>query len=837
MAQDGTTAGGSSYTIDNVTFPVGRSKLQSIFDAIRTTNIGNTAPDLVAGQFWIDNNTPSTTVWTLYFYDGTDNISFATIDTVNNTVNFIDSTFDLINDTTPQLGGDLSSNGNNINFGDNDKAVFGAGSDLQIYHNGSASYIKEAGTGNLSIGGDNEVYITNSADNEFKARFITNGAVELYYDNSKKFETTSAGATVTGNLTATGNLTSTGIDDNATSTAITIDSSQNVDVAGLLTSDGLTMNTGANSTYTLEFGANRTSDSQALGIIRGSWDGTVVSQINLSAGDDTTNKDNGQIFFRTAEAGSTANRLQIAENGDISFYEDTGTTAKLFWDASAERLGIGTSSPIEKMTVNGAIVSTSSNSTSFTTGANRSILDFSSGGTRLGHFRGATASGSGYVSVFVDSSVKMHIDSSGNVGIGTSSPSSNLHVSGANTGLLVDFQNPAGNHGLRVRSGNNEFNDGSELVLDVRSGTNNNPLLNVHAGGNVGIGLTNPVGGLDVTKSNANLMNLHNPTNTSGSQARMYLGAKSNPPYQRGVALVGSLNSDFSHNMQFWVSSTSGAGPTEKMRIDSVGRLMVGKTAVNTGVAGCEMRGDGLGAFTKTNSNALLVSRLSSDGEMIQFRKDGVVLGSIGTASSKLHIASTGNSGIRFRNDLNCITPCNSDGTNSDADQDLGEQGVRFRRLYLSEGIRLGGTGSANNLDDYEEGTWTPSYSFATSGSVTESIQYGHYTKIGNRVFAQFQVATSSISSPTGQVTIEGLPFAVANTTGVKGSGAIHVAYRFNSSTSSYVFRLFLAANSSNITIYTNTPEDTSGSSLQGSDFTGGGNYNNLQATVFYQTA
>jgi hypothetical protein len=46
MAQDGTTAGGASYTLDNVTFPVGRTKLQSIFDAIRSTNIGNTAPDL-----------------------------------------------------------------------------------------------------------------------------------------------------------------------------------------------------------------------------------------------------------------------------------------------------------------------------------------------------------------------------------------------------------------------------------------------------------------------------------------------------------------------------------------------------------------------------------------------------------------------------------------------------------------------------------------------------------------------------------------------------------------------------------------------------------------------
>ena len=53
---------------------------------------------------------------------------------------------------------------------------------------------------NLNIYGDNEVRIRNTAGNEYKARFITNGAVELYYDNAKKFETTSAGAKVTGQL-------------------------------------------------------------------------------------------------------------------------------------------------------------------------------------------------------------------------------------------------------------------------------------------------------------------------------------------------------------------------------------------------------------------------------------------------------------------------------------------------------------------------------------------------------------------------------------------------------------------------------------------------------------
>ena len=60
------------------------------------------------------------------------------------------------------------------------------------------SFIIDQGVGNLNIYGDNEVRIRNTAGNEYKARFITNGAVELYYDNSKKFETTGAGVTVFG---------------------------------------------------------------------------------------------------------------------------------------------------------------------------------------------------------------------------------------------------------------------------------------------------------------------------------------------------------------------------------------------------------------------------------------------------------------------------------------------------------------------------------------------------------------------------------------------------------------------------------------------------------------
>ena len=101
---------------------------------------------------------------------------------------------DLVSDTSPQLGGDLQSNGNDIDFADNDKAIFGTGNDLQIYHNGTFSFI-DNDTGNLAINtASGEVQI-NKDTSEYMARFICDGAVELYYDSSKKFETTSVGFT------------------------------------------------------------------------------------------------------------------------------------------------------------------------------------------------------------------------------------------------------------------------------------------------------------------------------------------------------------------------------------------------------------------------------------------------------------------------------------------------------------------------------------------------------------------------------------------------------------------------------------------------------------------
>ena len=91
-----------------------------------------------------------------------------------------------------------------INFGDSDKARFGAGQDLEIFHDGSNSYLQDVGTGELFIKGSTNVNIYNVSDNEPMAIFTKNGPVDLYYDNAKKFETKSDGINITGTVYADG---------------------------------------------------------------------------------------------------------------------------------------------------------------------------------------------------------------------------------------------------------------------------------------------------------------------------------------------------------------------------------------------------------------------------------------------------------------------------------------------------------------------------------------------------------------------------------------------------------------------------------------------------------
>ena len=110
----------------------------------------------------------------------------------------------IVEDTTPQLGGDLQSNGNDINFGDNDKASFSSGK-LQMYHDGTNAYIDETyANGTFLIRGNN--ISLQKYTGETMIQCVSDGKVELNFNNVPKLETTSSGVNITGGLNTTSNV-------------------------------------------------------------------------------------------------------------------------------------------------------------------------------------------------------------------------------------------------------------------------------------------------------------------------------------------------------------------------------------------------------------------------------------------------------------------------------------------------------------------------------------------------------------------------------------------------------------------------------------------------------
>jgi len=190
--------------------------------------------------------------------------------------------------------------------------------------------------------------------------------------------------------------------------------------------------------------------------------------------------------------------------------------------------------------------------------------------------------------------------------------------------------------------------------------------------------------------------------------------------------------------------------------------VLVGKSSASTSVAGIGLFDGGLGTFTRASAQPLDLNRQTDDGDIILLRKDGTSVGSIGTASSTTYVAGD-SSGIRFGS--TAFMPSTTTGANKDNSVDLGHSAVRYKDLYLSGGVYLGGTGSANLLDDVETGTFTPSVEgSASTGTTTYSQQFGYYTKVGNQVSVVIQLNYTALTG-TGNLEISGLPFTSSNNT------------------------------------------------------------------------
>ena len=113
----------------------------------------------------------------------------------------LDNNFTNLNTDKVEASGDTITG--NLDFNDNVKARFGAGQDLEIYHDGTESFIADIGTGPLNISGGGAVNVkTPAGENMIVA--TGNDSVDLFYDNNRKLRTSSTGIDVTGTVTADG---------------------------------------------------------------------------------------------------------------------------------------------------------------------------------------------------------------------------------------------------------------------------------------------------------------------------------------------------------------------------------------------------------------------------------------------------------------------------------------------------------------------------------------------------------------------------------------------------------------------------------------------------------
>ena len=509
----------------------------------------------------------------------------------------------VVEDTTPQLGGNLASNGNDILFADNDKAIFGTGSDLEIYHTGTESWIKDAGSGNLYID-SNGAAIQLTSGNAAKSMInaVPDGGVTLFHNNNTKLNTSSDGVTVTGNLAVTGDLDITG---NVNSYNVT-----DLDVTDK------TITLGAGQTEANSGGSGIIIDGSNASIL---WDETNTTwDLNNSLAIRHTT---AKIFIQSDDGQSAKVIFGDATDQTRGGIEYTSTDDLVFSNNNSDekmrirytgKVGIDTPNPQGKLTIsNGGaegfefepgVTNFSVANTNYIASYDRSAstyrdISFDLGGAATQAIRFKTG---GYVGIGISNPLqKFHLYDDGGYYASIQRGNSTPGGSEPWLGLFNDTNIANATYGWAFYDSNG---DGSLQLWNKNNNTTGYDVMTFQRGGNVGIGTTAPQSkletnlhsGADSSLMNANTVNdVHLIRAGFGQNA----GTTSNAGAKWGLRFVGRNDGTYDNGKSgaiFAVSEDSAgynrkvgltfhtspfdAAHTERMRIASTGNVGIGVT-------------------------------------------------------------------------------------------------------------------------------------------------------------------------------------------------------------------------------------------------------------------
>ena len=559
---------------------------------------------------------------------------------------------DLVSDTTPQLGGNLETNNNNIKFGDSsgtgsNRIRMGASNDLQIYHDGVDNHIDVAQTLTIKTGG------------ETSAQFDPNGAVYLYFDNSKKFETTSTGTTITGQVKADVN------------TSLNSDTEYNGQDFGILVG------------YDGGYDANSEGNGICFAQQYASSDASIVrTGAIIGYKQQATGNFGGGLKFKTQKLGANpmGTALQLDQNQNVLLPNDN---AELRIGASGDLklYHNGTDSIIQNNT-NAFFIKSQASARTLTDAF--IVNNFADSETII------DARANGAVELYYNGEKMFETEADG---VKVFDNNTSVHVrlvsSDGDAGFLYGASNS--NIGLLTR-------DGSWAVKGVHDGT-----TELYYNGTKKLGTTSSgaeiTGQLDITGGYISLDDNYSVVMGTGNDAQLYHSG------------------------------------SHQYLLNTVGNIYIMPKAGEYSIS-CEPDG-AVGLYWDNNL------RFETHGTGVSLRSTSPSSGS-GEHWSEGSIKPWANNTY-----------------------DLGDATYRWRSLHVNDAIYFAGNNTtATELDDYEEGTWTPTMiTDAANSSMTIQIDHASYTKIGRLVTCFYQIKRNDSNSYGGNLVMQGLPYTVSSST------------------------------------------------------------------------